>query len=224
MPSPLPVIVTNLPGTEWWPNLLQGLVGAVVGGVVGGMLALLAAVIVLRVTLTADKERAATEARERRELAAEERAADRDAPRAAIGVGAAARLLQLLAQLEPEWTHLSGSTEIGNRGYEAFLRFRAALLGDVPLLHVVQARTVLDDFGALVQSLRREFMVPEGMSRDAAIGARLEQFLAYEAHARNVLAAVVHSRTMPAYVRPPTLTSTELLAAWNPPDMPPTPH
>jgi hypothetical protein len=30
-PSPVPVVVTHLPGTDCWPNLLQGSVGSVVG-------------------------------------------------------------------------------------------------------------------------------------------------------------------------------------------------
>ncbi|MDP9182443.1 MAG: hypothetical protein M3P04_06670 [Actinomycetota bacterium] len=37
-PSPLPVVVTNAPGTDWWAQLLDGFVGAVIAAAVETLL------------------------------------------------------------------------------------------------------------------------------------------------------------------------------------------
>lgn len=200
-PSPVPVVVTtHLAGTDWWPNLLQGSVGSVVGTLlaVGGSVWLAL------------------------HIAGQDRQAAKLADRAAIGVQAATRLLQLLADLESDWRYIDHTAEReGQRGFDAAQRVRRASLADVPLLHVTEARTAIDNLAGLVRSLRHNFVLPTGLAIDAARQMRLQQFLAYEAYCRELLIALIDDRPGPPYAQPPILTGEALKEPWLAPDVPP---
>src|SRR4051812_14787542 len=57
-PSPLPVIVTHLPGTDWWPNVLQGFVGAVVAALLAAGVSYMVARYVVDQTKRLDMQQA----------------------------------------------------------------------------------------------------------------------------------------------------------------------
>jgi hypothetical protein len=228
---PDPTTATIVADHVTWATLLDGVVGAIIGGV----LALAAAVLVLRRTLAADKARAEREGAERRELAAEERAADKAAAHAALGVAAAARILQTLADLHEEWKLYQGSegalpafpgrqSEREQTVDVVRLMLDRMAIADVPLLHDERARLRAEQLVMASRELGRRGLQADGSDTPQTLAQQLDSFLSFEEYVRRSLAALIHDEPLPPDARPPHLSGIHARERWRAPDLPPLPE